>query len=256
MLAVTAGSAWPATSAGTARAGTHGVAPAPVALADAAQRLRAVMRRRHRRTMRRLAAHRHVRGRAQIALHGEHRHARVRRERRGDLQRGGSATRGIGEGVETWPRHSSGLHPWRARRRCSIAGGPSRPVPQGNVDFALTAPDEPCPIGLTTRPERRCRIRGRRRPVAPSRWRQRCEISIRAAARLLAGMRAGRCRWRLAAQQPITLHGAVQFSDDHPFNKALLRVPGAHRPSITASRSTSSSTATASWGSRRTTSPT
>jgi tripartite ATP-independent transporter DctP family solute receptor len=25
------------------------------------------------------------------------------------------------------------------------------------------------------------------------------------------------------AQQPITLHGAVQFADDHPFNKALLR---------------------------------
>ena len=25
------------------------------------------------------------------------------------------------------------------------------------------------------------------------------------------------------AQQPITLHGAVQFSDDHPFNKALLK---------------------------------
>lgn len=26
-----------------------------------------------------------------------------------------------------------------------------------------------------------------------------------------------------AAQQPITLHGAVQFADDHPFNKALLK---------------------------------
>lgn len=26
-----------------------------------------------------------------------------------------------------------------------------------------------------------------------------------------------------SAQQPITLHGAVQFTDDHPFNKALLR---------------------------------
>jgi len=26
-----------------------------------------------------------------------------------------------------------------------------------------------------------------------------------------------------SAQQPITLHGAVQFADDHPFNKALLR---------------------------------
>src|SRR5664279_6427892 len=26
-----------------------------------------------------------------------------------------------------------------------------------------------------------------------------------------------------AAQQPITLHGAVQFNDDHPFNKALLK---------------------------------
>src|SRR5437016_13117322 len=25
------------------------------------------------------------------------------------------------------------------------------------------------------------------------------------------------------AQQPITLHGAVQFNDDHPFNKALLK---------------------------------
>src|SRR5512132_2681298 len=25
------------------------------------------------------------------------------------------------------------------------------------------------------------------------------------------------------AQQPITLHGAVQFNDDHAFNKALLR---------------------------------
>src|SRR3989440_5789361 len=25
------------------------------------------------------------------------------------------------------------------------------------------------------------------------------------------------------AQQPITLHGAVQFADDHPFNKALLK---------------------------------
>ena len=29
------------------------------------------------------------------------------------------------------------------------------------------------------------------------------------------------------AQQPITLHGAVQFADDHPFNKALLQVRGA-----------------------------
>ncbi|MEO8250733.1 MAG: hypothetical protein ABI589_15345 [Burkholderiales bacterium] len=26
-----------------------------------------------------------------------------------------------------------------------------------------------------------------------------------------------------AAQTPITLHGAVQFADDHPFNKALLK---------------------------------
>ena len=47
-------------------------------------------------------------------------------------------------------------------------------------------------------------------------------IFIRAAARLLAA-----CGFALsmtaAAQQPITLHGAVQFNDDHPFNKALLK---------------------------------
>ena len=31
------------------------------------------------------------------------------------------------------------------------------------------------------------------------------------------------CTFGVSAQQPITLHGAVQFADDHPFNKALLR---------------------------------
>ena len=29
--------------------------------------------------------------------------------------------------------------------------------------------------------------------------------------------------FNVAAQAPITLHGAVQFADDHPFNKALIR---------------------------------
>ena len=57
------------------------------------------------------------------------------------------------------------------------------------------------------------------------------------------------------AQAPITLHGAVQFNDDHAFNKSLLKFEELVK-STTASRSTSSSTATASSASRRTTSPT
>ena len=45
---------------------------------------------------------------------------------------------------------------------------------------------------------------------------------IRAAARLLSACVLA-LSMAAAAQQPITLHGAVQFNDDHPFNKALLR---------------------------------
>src|SRR5262245_714483 len=49
------------------------------------------------------------------------------------------------------------------------------------------------------------------------------------------------------AQEAVTLHGAVQFNDDHAFNKALLRFEQLVKH-ITASRSTSCSTATASSG--------
>jgi tripartite ATP-independent transporter DctP family solute receptor len=45
---------------------------------------------------------------------------------------------------------------------------------------------------------------------------------IRAAMRCLAAV-ALAVSFGAAAQAPITLHGAVQFADDHPFNKALLR---------------------------------
>ena len=46
--------------------------------------------------------------------------------------------------------------------------------------------------------------------------------SIRRALRCMAALAlAATCS--AFAQQPITLHGAVQFADDHPFNKALLR---------------------------------
>ena len=45
---------------------------------------------------------------------------------------------------------------------------------------------------------------------------------IRAAIRCLAAV-AVAVSFAAGAQQPITLHGAVQFADDHPFNKALLR---------------------------------
>ena len=57
------------------------------------------------------------------------------------------------------------------------------------------------------------------------------------------------------AQQAVTLHGAVQFNDEHAFNKALLKFEELVK-ATTASRSTSCSIATASWGWRRTTSPT
>jgi len=46
--------------------------------------------------------------------------------------------------------------------------------------------------------------------------------SIRRALRCLAAL-ALVTACAAYAQQPITLHGAVQFADDHPFNKALLR---------------------------------
>ena len=63
---------------------------------------------------------------------------------------------------------------------------------------------------------------GGHRPVDPKPRRQRCEI------RFAPCGAAWRCwRWRLpglvAAQAPITLHGAVQFNDDHAFNKSLLK---------------------------------
>ena len=57
------------------------------------------------------------------------------------------------------------------------------------------------------------------------------------------------------AQAPITLHGAVQFNDDHAFNKALVRFQELTAKYM-ASRSISSCTRTASWASRRTTSRT
>ena len=59
----------------------------------------------------------------------------------------------------------------------------------------------------------------------------------------------------VAAQAPITLHGAVQFNDDHAFNKALLKFEELvkkyygkpinfvlHRTASSAWRSTTSST--------------
>ena len=78
--------------------------------------------------------------------------------------------------------------------------------------------------------------------------------SIHAAARLLSACGLA-LSMAAAAQQAITLHGAVQFNDDHAFNKALIKFQELPS-STTASRSISSSTATASWGWRRTTSPT
>ena len=45
---------------------------------------------------------------------------------------------------------------------------------------------------------------------------------IRAMMRCLAAVTLA-VSFAAGAQQPITLHGAVQFADDHPFNKALLR---------------------------------
>src|SRR3982750_1078237 len=45
---------------------------------------------------------------------------------------------------------------------------------------------------------------------------------IRLVSRLLFAASIG-LAFAAQAQQPITLHGAVQFADDHPFNKALLR---------------------------------
>jgi tripartite ATP-independent transporter DctP family solute receptor len=45
---------------------------------------------------------------------------------------------------------------------------------------------------------------------------------LRAALRCLAAVAAA-VSFGAAAQAPVTLHGAVQFADDHPFNKAMLR---------------------------------
>src|SRR3982750_3485418 len=45
---------------------------------------------------------------------------------------------------------------------------------------------------------------------------------IRLVSRLLFAASIG-LAFAAQAQQPITLHGAVQFNDDHAFNKALLR---------------------------------
>ncbi len=45
---------------------------------------------------------------------------------------------------------------------------------------------------------------------------------IRAIMRCLAAL-ALAASFAAGAQQPITLHGAVQFDDNHPFNKALLK---------------------------------
>ena len=47
-------------------------------------------------------------------------------------------------------------------------------------------------------------------------------VFIRAFGRCLA-VAALLCVFDASAQQQITLHGAVQFADDHPFNKALIR---------------------------------
>ena len=48
------------------------------------------------------------------------------------------------------------------------------------------------------------------------------QISLRAALRCLTAA-AAVISFAAAAQAPITLHGAVQFDDSHPFNKALLK---------------------------------
>jgi hypothetical protein len=45
---------------------------------------------------------------------------------------------------------------------------------------------------------------------------------IRALARCL-GFALLAAAFGVSAQQPITLHGAVQFNDDHAFNRALVR---------------------------------
>jgi len=46
--------------------------------------------------------------------------------------------------------------------------------------------------------------------------------SIRAATRALTAVALSLATAAIA-QQPITLHGAVQFNDDHAFTKALVR---------------------------------
>ena len=58
------------------------------------------------------------------------------------------------------------------------------------------------------------------------------------------------------AQQAVTLHGAVQFNDDHAFNKALLKFEELVKKYYGKPINFVLHNATASWGWRRTTSPT
>ena len=78
-------------------------------------------------------------------------------------------------------------------------------------------------------------------------------VSIRglAAAALLAAAMV-----RPVAAEGITLHGAVQFGDDHTFNKTLLRFEDLTRKYYGKPVTSSCSIATASWVARKTTSPT
>jgi len=66
---------------------------------------------------------------------------------------------------------------------------------------------------------------------------------------LIGGLLAATFSLTAQAQQAITLHGASQFGDDHAFTKTMVS------RSITASRSTSCCTKTASLAWRKTTLP-
>src|SRR5262245_14024400 len=76
-------------------------------------------------------------------------------------------------------------------------------------------------IGLATRPRRhRSRRRDRRQGFQTKEETMR--DSIRAVLRCLAVLAAA-VSLNAWAQAPITLHGAVQFNDDHAFTRALVK---------------------------------
>jgi TRAP-type transport system periplasmic protein len=94
-------------------------------------------------------------------------------------------------------------------------------VPVFDTDRAAQPECNPCQSdGLRALATRAVACPGRRSTTNPSE--ETMHAIFRALARCLA---VAGLTWCVAAgaQQPITLHGAVQFDDTHPFNKALLK---------------------------------